>query len=419
MPPASVSRSRRWSVRREAPRPAPVSGPVIVALVRAATGTAAAVALAHGAWSTVLALVALPAPRSRARAGGQWRLAVIVPAHDEERLVGNTIHSLLATPHHPRPEIVVVADNCTDSTAAIARNAGVTVLERRDTTRRGKSYALDHAIAHLRARSDPPDAVVVVDADTEVSPAFFAAIAAALDTGEEAVQVHYAAAPGDTPLARLRALALALVHWTRPLGAARLGLGTTLKGNGMAFRWPLVADGFAGSGIVEDAAMTLALAERGVAVAFAPGATVRGYMAASYASARVQDERWEGGRSRLALPALAAAGRAAVRGDRRVAGGALELATLPLSAVVLLAGGSAAAAIVGLAPRRLALLACAAVTAGVVLGLAAARARPGDLVALVHAPRFVLHKASVYAKIVAGRTSTAWQRTSRDGNPAR
>lgn len=381
----------------------------------AVAGTAAtAVVLAHGlAWSA-FALVALPRPGALPPARRPWRLAVIVPAHDEETMLGGTLASLRAAAYDPAPEIIVVADNCGDGTATVAREHGATVLERFDPERRGKSYALSFALAALAERAEPPEAVCFVDADTTVAPTFFAAVTARLDGGAEAVQVHYEAAAGDSPLSQLRHLAFLLVHRARPLGMARLGLGTGLKGNGMAFRWHLIRDGFEGSGITEDAAMTLALAKRGVAVAFEPRAWVRGHMASSYAGARVQDERWEGGRFGLAREALAAAAAALSKGHPATAAAALDVATLPLTLLGALAAAGAVLVLVGGGPAWLAAAAPISLATYVAVGLAGARVSPRELAALAEAPRFIAHKLRTYANLATRRGPAGWERTTRE-----
>ena len=86
--------------------------------------------------------------------------------------------------------VLVVADNCTDSTAALARTAGAEVLERHDPARRGKGYALDFAF-HTSQALGWADAVVVVDADTEVSANLLEAFAGRIDDGAKAIQAHY------------------------------------------------------------------------------------------------------------------------------------------------------------------------------------------------------------------------------------
>ncbi len=372
----------------------------------------ALVVLAHGLWWTLLSLVATPRPSRRA-APSDLRLSVIVPAHDEELLIGRTVASLRAAPYHPRPEILVVADNCSDRTAEVASAAGATVLVRSDDARRGKDFALDYALSSLRALPIPPGAVIVVDADSEVSGEFFAALGHRLASGARVVQAHYQAGKPATSLGRLRRMAFSLVHWSRPLGAARLGLGVGLKGNGMAFRWDVARDGLSGKGITEDAAATLVLAGRGIRVDFEPGAVVTGYMAQDFSQARTQDGRWESGRAALVGRSLVACGRAAAKGHLGCAAASLEVASLPLS--LLLGCSTLAIGIGALGAGSLALSIAAATSLVTYLaaGLLAARTPPRDLLAFFEAPRFFAHKLTVYVSILTGRSPGAWHRTGR------
>ena len=339
---------------------------------------------------------------------------MLVPAHNEEASIARTIESLSAAQWSPRPELVVIADNCDDATAKVARSHGTTVLERIDPQRKGKGYALEWAIERLAERPRPPDVVAFVDADTVVQAEFFRAITSRLERGAEAVQLHYEAAPGVTDLARLRRLAFMLVHWARPLGLARLGLGSGLKGNGMAIRWDLARGDLGSTGITEDAAMTLSLARRGVAVAFAPGASVRGYMASRYRDARTQDKRWERGRLALLPPAGAAAVAALRRGRPAAAAAALEVAAPPLSLLAVAAAGALATALaLDLGSTPLAAAAAASLGTYVAVGLTAARAPLRDVAALRSAPRFIAHKATVFGELLLRRSPASWQRTER------
>ena len=370
------------------------------------------VALAFGSWWTLLSVLALRRPSEGSRAGScGLRWVVIVPAHNEEDLIAATVESLRTAGATP-DEILVVADNCSDETAARALLAGATVLERDDLSQRGKSHAIDFALEWLRLRPAQPDAVLLVDADTEVSAGIFGVVAARLERGARVVQVHYEGAAGDAPVARLRRLALALVHWSRPLGAARLGLPATLKGNGMAFRWSVLKDGFPGSGITEDAAATLNLLRRGELVVFEPRAAVSGRMATSYAAARTQDMRWEGGRLALIPSAIAEASRHLAAGRLRASAAALELASLPLTLTGVLAAAGLAIALGGYGSMTVASVSIASLLSYVLIGLAAARPDRGDLLALVHAPRFVAHKLRVFARLTRGQPRS-WERTTR------
>ena len=90
------------------------------------------------------------------------RLAVLVPAHDEGAVLLQTIADIQMQ-LRPGDRLLVVADNCADDTAGIARAAGAEVVERHDPDKRGKGYALDFGIRHLAL--DPPEVVIIIDAD--------------------------------------------------------------------------------------------------------------------------------------------------------------------------------------------------------------------------------------------------------------
>lgn len=371
-------------------------------------------AVVQGAWHTALGIAALRRPSSTVPNAGEPRsLAILVPAHNEELMIGRTIESLLAAAHDGT-EVIVIADNCDDGTPEIARALGATVLERQDLQFRGKNYALDFAIRLLGMRVDQPQVVAVVDADTVVSSNFASEVTNAIASGAQAVQVYYRAPASDLPLGRLRRLALALGHWSRPLGASRLGLGTSLKGNGMAFDWAIARDGIGGHGITEDAAFSLALAKRGVAIRFVPGAWVEGFMAEDYDAARVQDSRWERGRRGLMRDALVTALNRLLERDLATAAGALEVAALPLSVTASTSVAASGLLLLGGAPVLVASIPVALVAGSVVVGWSAARVSREDLSALATAPKFVSYKLGVMARDVASRGDRTWVRTSRN-----
>ena len=117
----------------------------------------------------VAALFALGASQGVAAiqiARSRPRIGVLVPAHNESRNLLPTIADIKAQ-LAPGDHFLVVADNCSDDTAAVAGAAGAEVVERDDLTKIGKGYALDWGIRHLSA--DPPSIVVVVDADCRLS----------------------------------------------------------------------------------------------------------------------------------------------------------------------------------------------------------------------------------------------------------
>ncbi len=245
------------------------------------------------------------------------RMAVIVPAHDEELMLAETLQSLKAQ-NYPIAsiEIVVVADNCTDGTAEVARSLGVTVLERTNPTERGKGYALNFAISYLLSRPNVPDGFLIVDADTWVSPDFLAAMNVRLAShsgpnGLSVWQSRYGVLNSqDGWRAALMTGAFDLVNHVKPLGRELLGLSAGLKGNGMAFSRAIAEQvSWPGGSLTEDLDYGLELARRfHVRVGYAPEVTVLAQMPTEGSQGASQRARWEEGRARMvrerALPLL-------------------------------------------------------------------------------------------------------------------
>ena len=159
------------------------------------------------------------------------RFAVLVPAHDEARSIRRLLESLAAVDYpYARCAVHVVADNCTDATAELARacaaaapDGWLTVHERHDPERKAKGYALAWLLDRLGERGAAYDAYVVLDADSVVSRNLLRAFAARLHAGSAAIQAYYGVLnPGESPLAALRGAALAAIHLARPLGRAAL-----------------------------------------------------------------------------------------------------------------------------------------------------------------------------------------------------
>ena len=267
----------------------------------------------------LLAAAAIVARRSAppASSGRPLALAVIIPAHNEELVLAGTLDSLSKQAYPPECfEAVVVADNCTDTTAALARSYGVTVLERTHAQERGKGYALNHAVAYLLSLPTPPVGIVIVDADTWVAPDFLQRMSVRLQSagtgqGGAVWQGRYGVLNfGESWRAGLMAAAFDLVNHVKPLGRETLNLSVGLKGNGMAFTLAVAsALPWPGGSLTEDLDYSLALARQlGLRVGYAHEARVLAQMPTDAAHAGSQRSRWERGRSRMvrerALPLL-------------------------------------------------------------------------------------------------------------------
>lgn len=349
------------------------------------------------------------------------RFAVLVPAHNEEAVLGRLLDSLAVMDYPPDlVQVCVVADNCTDGTAALARARGALVYERRDPTHLGKGYALAWLLAELEREGQRFEAYGIVDADTVLSPNFLHAMNRRLEVGAQAVQAYYTVLPvRGTAAEHLREAALALVHYLRPAGKAALGLSCGLKGNGMCFARAVVERfGWPAAGLAEDVEVYLLLAAAGVRVEFAPEAVVWAEMPSTLGGARGQNLRWEAGRlaalRRQALPLLR---RSLARRDVAALDAAVEQLVPPLSVPVLLSGfclvGGVllrAPAVVGTATALLTLLAL-----HVLAGLALARVSGQVYCALAMAPLYVAWKAGIYGRALLGRAERRWVRTARVG----
>lgn len=362
-------------------------------------------------------IAALPLPRSR--------VTVVVPAHDEELLVGRCVHSLRAQDYPSELlEIVVVADNCTDTTASCAQAAGARVLARDEPGDRGKGRALRWAFDRLGREPSAPDAFVVVDADSIASPTLVARLVQRFEAGAGAVQGESLLIDDGTPAAAFRAAAFLLINRARPAGRAALGRPARLAGNGMLIgRALLDRHPWNAFSSTEDLEYSLELREAGFGVAFARGAIVESPAAPTAAAAAEQQLRWEGGKLhflRTRLPRLLARAVRERRAD--LLDEALEVAVPPLGLLVLLSGIGAAAAAslvaLGAAPAWalaswLAALVC--VHLYVLVGLRAAHAPASAYRAVVRAPLFVLAKLRHARRFASFRAET-WVRTERTGS---
>ena len=345
--------------------------------------------------------------------------AIVIPAHDEAAVIGETLgklHEALG----PEMRILVVADNCADSTALKAREAGAEVIERREPGRRGKGHALSFATRHLEAA--PPEVVVVLDADCAIDRDSLAVLVASAASGRPSQSINLLRPDrAASPLVQLSSFAFMLKNLVRQRGLQRLAGRVHLTGTGMALPFALFrVSADARSSIVEDLAIGLELAERGHAPRLVPGATVWSG-AAGEAGTLVQRRRWEGG----FLATAARHGprvmlRGLTRGDIRGVLAGLDLLLPPLALFALLNAAALVLASVltvvfgaGWWPvaTQLSLLAVAA------LAVFAAWLREGrrfvSLAVLARIPLYVLWKLPLYLGLARRGSPSEWLRTGR------
>ena len=339
------------------------------------------------------------------------RVAVLVPAHNESSYMLPTLRNCRAQLGvHDR--LLVVADNCSDDTAEVARQAGAEVIERHDSRQQGKGYALQFGVDHLSA--DPPDVVVIVDADCHVEEGSIAELAVRAEVFGRPTQAMYLmlASCGYGPEQALSAFTWRLKNLVRPLGLSVLGGPCQLMGSGMAFPFSLIRrQTFATASVVEDLQLGIKLAREWKAPVFCPSAVVTSSFPVSAAGQASQRARWEAGHLiTLVESGLPAMLEGLVRGNMALFALGLDCCVPPLSLLFLAAafhlvvGG--ALGYVGLSSHVLALAFFSNVLCYSAL-IVCIRGNSESL-SLRYLHEFALVKARAYGGIIRGGLSRTW-----------
>jgi len=361
-----------------------------------------------------------PARRAREGAAAQAQTAILIPAHDEAAGIAATLAALFEeVPLGTR--VLVVADNCSDETARIARQAGAEVVERHDPQARGKGYALAFGRDHLARTGATPDVVLVLDADCRLLPGSVAALAkAAAHHGVPVQAINLIEADlGAPPMVQISSFAMLVKNLYRSRGMQRLGGAALLTGTGMAFPWKLFAGADLATGsIVEDLALGIAMTRTGHPPRLVGEAGVRS-APADMADALAQRTRWEHGFLQTlkgqALPVLLGALRSGSRAEFLLG---LHLSVPPLALLLILAAAALAlqALLAALGGSAAALVVLGALTALALLLVVVAWLGGGrpflSAAALLRAPLYVLWKLPLYAGFLR-KPEARWTRTPR------
>jgi cellulose synthase/poly-beta-1,6-N-acetylglucosamine synthase-like glycosyltransferase len=389
-----------------------------------------ALAVPFFAYLLVVSLAALLAPKRPPASGDERRrFLIIIPAHDEEAGIASTVRSCLEVAYpRERFDVQVIADNCTDATASIAREQGAIVVERDHPTDRSKGHALKFLFDQLREsrRMDELDAVVVIDADTTVAPNLLSAFDSHLGRGYDWVQAYDTVANTVASWrTQLMTYSFSLINGVLLRGQTALGLSAGLRGNGMCFSTRgLEQFPWRSYGLVEDIEYSWLIRIAGEKVAFAPETAVYATMLAHGGKAAVgQRRRWESGRRDLQRRMLGPLLRSRKLGPFEKLAAVLELemptvmalgsilVALTLASALVLLGTSAVASpvLAGL----LIFLNTISLCGMVLYGLApfALFGLGGDvLLSLLHVPAYALWKLSM----VFHRRPSRWVRTARE-----
>lgn len=370
----------------------------------------------------VVAAMALPARDVFVAPGnrGRQRVAVLVPAHNESS-------GLLPTLADIKPQLgpadclLVVADNCTDDTAAVAAKAGAEVAVRHDPQRSGKGFALAYGLDYLSAES--PEIVIVIDADCRVAENTIdrlANLCAATNRPVQALDLMLAP-PGSSVTLKVAEFAWRVKNWVRPLGLKSLGLPCQLMGTGMALPWALIRSANLGHGsIVEDLKLGHDMTLEGFAPVFCPEAKVTSVFPLSTVGAQSQRLRWEQGHIGLiakCFPGLLH--KAVVRTNIGLLALALDLAVPPLSLLTLLLilmfliSGAATTLGFGGVTTVISAFSMAAFGLAILLSWLKVGREILPLGAIWSVVRYVVGKLPLYANIFSRRPVPQWVRTDR------
>jgi len=353
--------------------------------------------------------------RARAVSRRTPRTAVLVPAHDEEAEIAQTLIEV-SRELREGDRLVVVADNSTDATAEIAASHGAEVVERVDPLRTGKGFALEAGIQHLA--SDPPEVVVVVDADCRPEPGALRRIAARARSEDRPVQGASLVAPSDDGfLSKVSALAFHARNEIRPGGLERLGMPVLLQGTGMAIPWHQIEGApLGGNHLAEDRKLGISLAIEGNTPRFEPEARFWSSLEPEASASGGQRSRWERGHFAVVSEEIPRLLGRAVR-DRRADLGALaaELSVPPLALLLKAWSASVLVALgLGASTPAVAALTLPGAACFLLLGIASARSPSAPVSSgfLLAAPLYALAKAPLYARAMMGQ-KMGWVRARR------
>jgi cellulose synthase/poly-beta-1,6-N-acetylglucosamine synthase-like glycosyltransferase len=344
----------------------------------------------------------------------------LVPAHDESIGLVPTLDDLRQQ-LQASDRLLVVADNCSDDTAAMATKCGAEVIERHDLARRGKGYALDFGIKHLS--SAPPDILIMVDADCRIAHGTIGALVKMCAASHRPTQALYlmTSPPGAEINQQVAEFAWRVKNWLRPSGLAALNLPCQLTGTGMAFPWDVIRSVDLASGsIVEDLKLGLDLAASGHPPIFCPSALVMSQFASSAQGSRTQRERWEGGHIATILTAVPhLLGKSVARRDLNLLAITLDLLVPPLSLLTLVAmvvlACTSVWALLGFSALPF-LLSSATFLGFVLAGFLAWLKCGRDILPVSQIPSivaYVVKKLGLYGVILFGKSPRSWKRTER------
>ena len=348
-------------------------------------------------------------------------IVVLMPAHNEAAGIIGTINNLLC---HlgPQDRLMVVADNCTDHTAQLAKSTGVMVRSRHNNKQRGKGYALDYGLQEIAKMTPTPAAVVIIDADCRFQKGSVHQLANTAIAHQRPAQAIYLIerSPQASLVESLSAFAFKVKNLVRPLGLYHLHQPCLLTGSGMAIPWSLLSTVDLASGsLVEDMQLGFDFAIAGTPPILCQNTTTVGPLPPSNAAAKIQRTRWEHGHLHLIgqyCPKLISQALKQKRLDLLIS--ALDLMVPPLSLLVVFWLGLTLVTTFAsiLSSFWLPALLCYGTGAGLIIAITAVWYKFAQtdlpLQNLLNAPFYILWKSPLYFRFLTA-PQVEWVRTHR------
>jgi cellulose synthase/poly-beta-1,6-N-acetylglucosamine synthase-like glycosyltransferase len=282
-------------------------------------------------------------------------MVVLIPAHNEEAGLAETLKASQKG-LYPFDRILVVADNCTDNTASVARRNGAEVIERNDPDHRGKGYALDFGVRQLE--QNPPGCVVILDADCGPEASALDRIRQVAGHLRRPVQARYLMTQSEDTIAqKVSVFTFRLKNWVRLLGVCNLGGPSLLTGSGMAFPWDVLAKADLAHGhLVEDMKLGMDLASQGTPPIFCDEAIILSPLPHSVEGATTQRSRWVRGHLSLMGVALSRLPKHLAQGKWSAAALAASVLVPPLTILIFMQGVAVLGALILTALLKLPLI---------------------------------------------------------------
>lgn len=224
------------------------------------------------------------------------KFMAIIPAHNEEAVVYSLIESLKNQNYNKELyDIYVIADNCTDNTANVAREAGAIVYERFDNSKKTKGYALDWFLKQKIEENADYDAICIFDADNIADKNFLINMNKKLCQGEDVVQGYRDIKnPSDNWITAGYALFYWTMHRFYHLARYNLGLSPLLNGTGFMVRFDVIkeSNGWKTITLTEDIEFSLQRILKGKRIGWSTDAIVYDEQPTGFKQSWSQRSRW-------------------------------------------------------------------------------------------------------------------------------